>query len=66
MCHDVTSVLTKVERLLKHGVALDANQVPVDRRKFNGKQTAFKSDSVDAFFAHYYHHIASGTCYCLV
>lgn len=58
----MTSDLTKVERLLKHTEAFEANQVPIDRRKFNGKQTASKSNSADTFFAHYYHHIAPGTC----
>lgn len=41
---------SKVDRLLKSGEAFDANQVPVDKRKFNGRQTTEKTNSVDTFF----------------
>ena len=51
---------TEVDRLLQSGEALEGNQVPVDRRKFNGRQTADKMNSADSFFNHYYHQIVFG------
>ncbi|CAL1144838.1 unnamed protein product [Cladocopium goreaui] len=47
----------RVQRLLSSG-GVEVNQVPVDRRKFNGPKQCPKTISADAFFNHYYHNVA--------
>lgn len=50
----------KVDRLLQCETALDSNQLPMDRRKFNGRRLTDKTASADSFFTHYYHHVVTG------
>ena len=52
------SAFPQVQRLLSSG-RVEVNQVPVDRRKFNGPKQCPKTISADAFFNHYYHNVAS-------
>ena len=52
------SAFPQVQRLLSSG-GVEVNQVPVDRRKFNGPKQCPKTISADAFFNHYYHNVAS-------
>ncbi|CAL1166136.1 unnamed protein product [Cladocopium goreaui] len=47
----------RVNRLTSSG-GIELNQIPVDKRKFNGPKDFHKSQSADAFFNHYYHNVA--------
>ena len=53
--------MSQVARLTSSG-GIEVNQVPVDKRKFNGPKDFNKSQSADAFFNHYYHNVAPGIC----
>ena len=53
------SCWNKVDRLL-NDTALNTNQLPLDRRKFNGRKLTDKTASADSFFTHYYHHVVTG------
>lgn len=52
---------SQVDRLLQSD-GMEVNQVPVDRRKFNGRKDNSKSCHVDAFLNYFYHHFAP--CHC--
>ena len=59
--HDVApaSQVSQVNRLTSSG-GIELNQIPVDKRKFNGPKDFHKSQSADAFFNHYYHNVVPG------
>ena len=47
----------EVKRLL---IGLESNNLPTDMRKFNGRTTREKSNSVDAFLTYVYWNIVPG------